>query len=258
MESVYGDRNHDPKSERRGKLEEIIKDTIARQGTLIIPTFSVERTQVILYEINELVESKLIPIIPVYVDSPLATKVTNVDKASTYLFNDNAQTEIKNGDDIFSFPRLSFTVTADESRTIDHAKSPKIIIAGSGMSIGGRVIHHEEIYLSDPRNTILLVGYQTMGSVGRHLLDGAKAVTIHQNEIKVNAKIESILGYSSHKDSDHLAEFAAGIEEKGHKAKKVFVVMGEPKASLFLVQKIRDNFGIDAMYPERLRRYELN
>jgi metallo-beta-lactamase family protein len=254
MESVYGDRNHDTKDERRGKLESIIKDTISKNGTLVIPAFSLERTQVILYEINELVESKSIPVIPVYVDSPLATKVTDIYRASTRLFNEKTQEQIRGGDDVFNFPRLSFTVSADESRAIDHAKSPKIIIAGSGMSVGGRVIHHEEMYLNDPKNTILLVGYQTLGSIGRHLLDGAKKVNIHGNEIAVNATIESILGYSSHKDSDHLLEFISTTESS---VKKVFVAMGEPKASLFLVQKIRDNLDIDAIYPERLKKYEL-
>lgn len=255
MESVYGDRNHEPKDERRNKLQNVILDTISRQGTLIIPAFSLERTQVILYEINKLVESKMIPVIPVYVDSPLATKVTEIYKASTRLFNEHAQKEIREGDDIFNFPKLSFTVNAQESKAIDHSKSPKIIIAGSGMSVGGRVIHHEEMYLSDPKNTVLLVGYQTLGSIGRYLMDGAKKVKIHQNEVKVNAKIESILGYSSHKDSDHLLEFISTAEKT---AKKVFVVMGEPKASLFLVQKIRDNLGLNALYPERVKKYRLD
>ncbi len=258
MESVYGDRNHEPKDERILKLESIVLDTIKRQGTLIIPAFSLERTQVILYEINKLVEAKRIPIVPVFVDSPLATKVTDIYKASTELFNERAREEIRNGDDIFSFPKLSFTVNPDESRAIDHTKGPKIIIAGSGMSVGGRVIHHEEIYLGDPKNTVLLVGYQTLGSVGRYLMDGSKKVNIHGVEIPVRAKIETILGYSSHKDSDRLVDFVSTVNEKRNgKVKEIFVVMGEPKASLFLVQKIRDNLGIEAMYPERLKRYEL-
>lgn len=255
MESVYGDRNHEPKELRRLKLEKVIKDNASRQGTLVIPAFSMERTQVILYEINKLVESKAIPSIPVYVDSPLATKITAVYKNSTYLFNQNTQDEIKHGDDIFSFPKLSFTASQEASREIDHAKNPKIIIAGSGMSVGGRVTHHEEMYLPDPKNTILLVGYQTPGSVGRHLIDGAKKVTIHSSEIKVKARIESILGYSSHKDSDNLVEFAATAKDT---AKRIFVTMGEPRASLFLAQKIRDDLGLDAIYPERLQRYLLN
>jgi len=254
MESVYGDRNHEPKDERRKKLELIIKETIAKGGTVVIPAFSLERTQVILYEINKLVESKSIPIVPVYVDSPLATKVTDIYKDSTHLFNERAQGEIKGGDDIFNFPKLSFTVSTQASHEIDHKRSAKIIIAGSGMSVGGRVVHHEELYLPDSKNTILLVGYQTLGSIGRHLLDGEKKVNIHGNEIEVKARIESILGYSSHKDSDHLMEF---IETAQATVKKAFIVMGEPKASLFFVQKVKDNLGIDAMYPERLKRYEL-
>lgn len=258
MESVYGDRNHDPKAERREKLEVIIKEVVVKQGTLVIPAFSLERTQVILYEINELVESKAIPSIPVFMDSPLGTKVTDIYKSSKYLFNDGIQKEMREGDDIFNFPKLSFTENTQQSHAIDHVKSPKIIIAGSGMSVGGRVIHHEEVYLSDSKNTILLVGYQTVGSIGRQLLDGNKKVKIHGTEIKVNAKIESILGYSSHKDSDSLVEFAATTQEKGHKVKMIFAAMGEPKASLFLVQKIRDNLGINAIYPERLKKYKLD
>ncbi len=255
MESVYGDRNHEPKEMREEKLKEIIKYTIDKGGTLVIPAFSLERTQVILYEINKLVEEKQIPKVPVFMDSPLASKVTDIYKNSIELFNENVQKEIKNGDDIFDFPGLQFTESSQDSKTIDHTKPPKIIIAGSGMSVGGRVIHHEEVYLSDPKNTILLVGYQTLGSIGRHLLDGEKEISIHGQKIKVRAKIESILGYSSHKDSDHLLEFISSTQST---AKKVFVVMGEPKSSLFLAQKIRDNLGIDAMYPERLVKYKID
>jgi metallo-beta-lactamase family protein len=140
MESVYGDRNHEPKDERIRKLESVIKETFSRGGTVVIPAFSLERTQVILYEINKLIESKSIPNIPVYVDSPLATKITDIYKSSTHLFNTKAQEEIRNGDDIFDFPKLSFTVSGEASRSIDHIKTPKIIIAGSGMSVGGRVV----------------------------------------------------------------------------------------------------------------------
>ncbi len=254
MESVYGDRNHESKDERRGKLEGVIKDTIARAGTLVIPTFSIERTQVILYEINNLVENKMIPSVPVYLDSPLATRVTQVYKESTELFNEKARKEIQEGDDLFNFSRLLITVSGEESKEIDYAKSPKIIIAGSGMSIGGRVIHHEEKYLPDARNTVLLVGYQSVGSIGRALIEGAKKVNIHGVDIPVNAKIEKILGYSSHKDSDNLVEFISTAQAT---AKKVFVVMGELKAATFLAQRIRDEVGLEAIHPERGKVYEL-
>ncbi len=248
MESVYGDRNHEPKELRVEKLIKIIKDTHSKGGTLIIPAFSLERTQVILYEINKLVESHMIPSTPVFVDSPLATKVTDVYQNSTHLFNEKAQEEIRKGDDLFNFPRLLYTESREASQDIDHTKGPKIIIAGSGMSVGGRVRHHEEIYLPDPRNTVLLVGYQTLGSVGRYLLDGAKKVNIGGNEVQVKAKIESIMGYSSHKDSDNLVEFIGTAQDT---LKKVFVVMGEPKASTFLAQRINDEVGVEAVCPER-------
>jgi len=254
MESVYGDRNHEPKNERREKLQKVIEETITKNGTLIIPAFSIERTQVILYEINKLVESKMIPSVPVYVDSPLAIKVTDVYKESENLFNEKAQVEIKAGDDVFNFPKLFFTDSASSSREIDHAKSPKIIIAGSGMSVGGRVIHHEEKYLPDARNTVLLVGYQTLGSIGRRLMDGAKKISIHGNEVQVKARIDSILGYSSHKDSDHLVEFVSTAQES---LKQVFVLMGEPKASTFLAQRINNEVGVKATYPDRGVPYEL-
>ncbi len=255
MESVYGNRNHEPKEERIEKLKNVIKSTVERSGSVIIPSFSMERTQVIIYELNKLVESKVIPSIPVYIDSPLASRITEVYKASTNLFNRNIKEEIEKGDDVFDFPRLLFTTSGEMSREIDHSKSSKIIIAGSGMSVGGRVIHHEEVYLEDPKSTILLVGYQTLGTLGRHLIDGEKTVTINNNKIKVKAKIESILGYSSHKDSDNLVDFVSKAEGT---LEKVFVVMGEPKASTFLAQRIRDEIGLDAVVPEREIEYELD
>ncbi len=254
MESVYGDRNHEPKELREKKLEEVIRNTISRGGTLVIPAFSLERTQVILYELNKLVESKRISSIPIFIDSPLAIRVTAVYQAHTDLFNEKAQKEIREGDDIFDFPHLTYTESREASQGIDHVRSPKIIIAGSGMSVGGRVRHHEAIYLPDPKSTVLLVGYQTPGTIGRQLLEGAKKVTIGNNEIEVKAKVESIMGYSSHKDSDHLVEFVATAQAT---AKKVFVVMGELKASTFLAQKIHNEVGVKAVCPERGVAYEL-
>ena len=254
MESVYGDRNHEPKDERRGKLEQVVLDTIKQNGTLLMPTFSLERTQVLLYELNKLVGEKRIPSVPIYVDSPLAIKVTEVYKNNTNLFNDGAQAYIHQHGDLFHFPHLSFTLTAEDSKEIDHTHAPKIILAGSGMSAGGRVVHHESIYLPEAKNTVLLVGYQSLGTLGRALEDGAKQVTIGGNKVPVHARIETILGYSSHKDSDHLVEFASTA---GESLKRVFVVMGEPKASLFLAQKIRDNVGVDALYPAAKKQYFL-
>ena len=250
MESVYGDRNHEPKEERHKKLQQVIEDTIKYRRTLIIPAFSLERTQMIIYEMNELFENGAIKTkVPVFLDSPLAIKITGVYEKYTEDFNDKARADIKSGDDIFNFPGLKFIVQSGESQMIEKIPNPKIIMAGSGMSVGGRVMIHEKKYVDNPDAEILFVGYQAAGSLGRQLQDGAKKVTIYGEEKDVKAKIDSIAGYSSHKDSDHLVEFVEKAAEGG-KLKQVFAVMGEPKSSMFLVQKLRDNLGVDAIYPE--------
>jgi metallo-beta-lactamase family protein len=250
MESVYGDRNHEPKEARTNKLRQVIEDTIKNKRTLIIPAFSLERSQMLIYEMNEIFEGgEIKQQIPVFLDSPLAIKITSVYKKYSEDFNDKVFADIKSGDDIFNFPRLKFIVQGGESQMIEKVPNPKIIIAGSGMSVGGRVILHEKHYVSNPNAEILFVGYQAVGTLGRELQSGVKTVEIFGEKKEVRAKIESISGYSSHKDSDHLLEFVEKAAEGG-KLKKVFCVMGEPKSSLFLVQKLRDNLGVDAVYPE--------
>jgi metallo-beta-lactamase family protein len=257
MESVYGDRNHAPKDERKKKLKQVIEDTIKYKRTLIIPAFSLERTQMMIYEMNEMFESHEIKEqIPVFIDSPLATKITQVYKSYPEDFNDKVRQDIQNGDDIFSFPRLKFTVQTQESMAIDNMPNPKIIMAGSGMSSGGRIVAHEKHYVSNPNAMILFVGYQSAGTLGRKLQDGAKTIKIYGEEKEVHAKIDSIPGYSSHKDSDGLTDFIAKAAES-KKLERVFVVMGEPKSSLFLVQKIRDNLGVNAYHPEYKETVEI-
>lgn len=150
-------------------------------------------------------------------------------------------------DKIFHFPQLHETLGTEESKAIFKANPKKIIIAGSGMSTGGRIIHHEKNYLSDPNSTLLLVGYQQVGSLGRMLQEGAKEVKIMGEEIPVRAKIVNIHGYSAHKDSDHLLQF---VDDTKDTLQKVFVAMGEPKSAMFLVQRLRDYLGINAKYPE--------
>lgn len=247
MESVYGDRNHEPKSEREAKLKRVINDTIKRGGTIVIPAFSMERTQVILYELNNLIEAKEIPQIPVFLDSPLAIKVTAVYKSYTQDFNKAVRQEEAEGDNIFQFPGLKFVRTVQESHDIVRHAGSKIIIAGSGMSTGGRVIHHEREFLGDPQSTILLVGYQVAGSLGREIQDGVKSVKIEGQIVNVKAYIETIFGYSSHKDSDHLIEFVGNTAKT---LNTVWVAMGEPKSSLFLTQRLRDYLGVNAVYPK--------
>jgi metallo-beta-lactamase family protein len=248
MESVYGDRSHEQVEERSELLKGYIEDTLAKQGTLIIPAFSLERTQAMLFEINNLVESGTIPPIKTFLDSPLAIKVTGIYRNSIEYLKPAVQEQIKAGDDIFAFAGLSFTETVKESSQIARTKGPKIIIAGSGMSHGGRIRSHERQFLSDPNTTLLLVGYQTTGSIGRLLQDGAKKVWIDNQIVKVKAKIATIRGYSAHADRDQLVDFV--YESGGEKAKQIFVTMGEERSSLFLTQRLRDYLGAKAVAPE--------
>lgn len=254
MESVYGDRNHPPREEQKGLLKHIIEETIGNGGALMIPAFSIERTQVLLSELNELVENKKIPPVPIFLDSPLAIKATAIyDKYEKY-FNKETTDIIKSGDDIFNFPGLKSTLRTEESKAINAVPNPKVIIAGSGMSVGGRIVHHEMRYLPDPKSTLLVTGYQSPGTLGRTLRDGAKEVTILGERVPVRARVVEISGYSGHKDSDALVEF---VSHDKARAKKIFVVMGELKSATFLAQKIRDNLSLEAIVPKKGDRAEL-
>lgn len=247
MESVYGDRNHESHAERRNKLEDVIEDTVLSGGALVVPCFSLEKTQVILHEINTLVEEGRVPSVPVFLDSPLAIKVTEIYRHFQKNFNKEVREEIKGGDDVFNFKNLRLIQSSEESKHLLDVPNPKIIIAGSGMSNGGRVVHHEINYLPDPKSTILLIGYQSHGTLGRRIQEKPKSVKIFGQDVSVRAKIVQIDGYSSHKDSDNLLQFVADTRDT---VKKVFPVMGEPKSSIFLAQKIQDNLGVEAYHPE--------
>ncbi len=254
VDSVYGDRNHEDKNMRDEKFRRIVRETIEKKGALVIPAFSIERTQVILYELNNLVEENRIPSVPVFLDSPLGNKVTDIYKTHSGDFNSGVKKEISSGDNIFNFPKLSIIHGRDESENIVKTPNPKIIIAGSGMSSGGRVVGHEMNFLPDPDSTILLMGYQAIGTLGREIQNKPREIEINGSLIPVRARIEMISGYSSHKDSDGIVSMVSDTAEK---VKKVFVVMGEPKSSVFLVQRLRDELEVDAIYPERGIIYKL-
>lgn len=243
VESVYGDRRHEDRARRKQILEDVVEETIQGGGTLLVPAFSLERTQELLYEIQNLMESNRIPLVPVFLDSPLAIKITGLYKK----YQDYLRPEAR-GRELFQFPQLHFTAETSQSRNINlrFRNIPKVIMAGAGMSNGGRIIHHEKEYLSDPKSTLLLASYQAPGTLGRRLADGAKEVEILGEQVPVRARIVSINGYSGHRDMEGLLEFVA---QSADSLKRVFVVMGEPKASLFLVQRIKDYLGIRAYAP---------
>lgn len=205
-ESVYGDRNHEDIQNREELLKSTIKRTIAKKGTLMIPAFSVERTQELMYIFNNMIENKEIPLIPVFLDSPLGIAITKVYKKYEKDFNENVKEIITSGDDIFSFAGLTICKTTEDSKAINTVKGPKIIIAGAGMSNGGRIVHHEARYLPYHNNILLLVGYQAAGTLGRKIQNGLKEIKINGNKIPVNAEIIQISGFSAHKDSNDIQE----------------------------------------------------
>ncbi len=249
IESVYGDRNHEDRDERVLKLKSAIMETIAKRGILMIPSFALERTQNLLYILNDLVESGEIPKIPVFLDSPLAINITNIFKNNIDFMNSEVRKRIKTDPDVFDFPGFVETYSIDDSKAIMRENNPKIIISSAGMSHAGRIVHHEKQYLGDKRNMLLFVGYQAVGTLGRIIQDGAKHIKLLGKEIDIKATVRTISGYSAHKDSDHLLEFISDSADK--KLKHVFVAMGETKSALFLVQRIRDYLGVKATAPSQ-------
>lgn len=247
IESAYGDRLHEGEGERKDTLEDVIEETVAAGGVLMIPSFATERTQELLYELNELVEHDRIPKIPVFIDSPLAIKITEIYKRYSSFYDEEALRLLKSGDEIFNFPGLKFTPTIDDSKRINSVPPPKIILAGSGMSHGGRIVYHEKLYLPDPKNTLLIIGYQIKGSLGRRLLEGEKKVRIHGEEVEVRARITQISGYSAHADQKGLFNW---VEPMRLSIKKLFVVQGEESASQTFAQIVKDQLAIDAVVPK--------
>lgn len=249
IESVYGDRNHEDRELRVEKLKSAVLETIEKKGILMIPTFALERTQNLLYIFNELVESGEIPQVPIFLDSPLAINITRVFKQNLDLMNDDVKKKLETDPDVFDFPGLTETYSIDDSKAIMRQHNPKIIISSAGMSHAGRIVHHEKQYLGDPNNMLIFVGYQAVGTLGRIIQDGAQHVKLLGKQIDIRAKVQTISGYSAHKDSEHLIEFISASAEKN--LKHVFVAMGETKSSLFLVQRIRDYLDVKATAPDQ-------
>ena len=254
MESVYGDRVN-PQEGRVEILQKALQEAIVRGGPILIPAFSIERTQLMLYEISNLMEAGAIPKIPVFLDSPLAIKVTDVyAKWSGECFKPEVGDELKRERDIFRFPFLTQTPSREDSEAIADAPNPKIIIAGAGMSHGGRIARWEEKYLPDPSTTLMIVGYQAPGSPGRLLQDGATSIRVNKRMVPVRAKVSAFTGWSAHADREGLLAFA---EQSLPRVKTIFTALGEPSASRFLAQRIHDYLGVRAIVPTEGQKWEI-
>ena len=266
MESTYGNRLHMRNNEKAEIFLDIVSETIDRGGTVVIPSFAVGRTQEILYELNCIKEKtddeaflkkyeKLMRV-PVYVDSPLAISATEVFKENMNLFDDETQMLIKRGDNPLEFDGLKFTRTAEESKELNMMNQSAIIISASGMCDVGRIKHHLKHNIWNPINTILFVGYQAPGTLGRRIVDGQENIKIFGEDIAVKAQIEYIEGYSGHADQKQLLNFVKAFQKK---PKHIFLVHGEEESEIELKQKILEEIEeIDVTIPEYGEEYELN
>ena len=266
MESTYGNRLHIRNDEKAKLFLDIVSETLDKGGNVVIPSFAVGRTQEILYELNKLKEEnneneefkskyKKLMQAPVFVDSPLAISATEVFRQNMDLFDEEVQKDIESGDNPLDFPGLKFTKTADESKALNEMDMASIIISASGMCDVGRIKHHLKHNLWDPKNTILFVGYQAPGTLGRSIVDGAKKVKIFGEEIAVNARIEYIEGYSGHADQEWLLNFVYSFINK---PKHIFLVHGEFEGQTVLKEKINENTEIPVTIPELGDVYSLD
>ncbi len=254
VESVYGDRVHENLEGSRVVIEDMIEDVAKSKGVLMIPAFAMERTQQILFEISQLTKEGRVPQIPVFIDSPLAIRLTEVYKKYRSYFSKKIIGSVKPNMALLDFPGLKKTLTTEESKSINNFPSPKVIIAGSGMMHAGRIQHHLKRYLPDPNSLLFIVGYQAEGSLGRRIFDGAKKVKIHGEMVPVRCRIRAIGGYSAHADQPQLLQW---LKLQRGVLKKVFVVQGEESASTALVSKIRDELAIEAEIPVLKKKYNL-
>ena len=265
MESTYGNRLHMRNDDKAEMFLNIVSETLDRGGNVIIPSFAVGRTQEILYELNKLKEVKndeaflkkyeTLMKAPVYVDSPLAISATEIFQNNMDLFEEEVKEEIKKGDNPLEFPGLQFGRTADESKALNEDPKPSIIISASGMCEVGRIKHHLKHNIWNPNNTILFVGYQAEGTLGKKIVSGEKKVKIFGEEISVNAQIEYIEGYSGHADQEWLLNFVYSFITK---PKHIFLVHGELEGQKVLKSKLEESVDIPVTIPDYGESYDLD
>lgn len=245
LESTYGDRTHRSFEESKAELLEAIQYSTSKGQKVMIPAFAVERTQEILYILGEFHRAGKLPDIPIYLDSPLAIKATQIFRKSKKYYDAEARAIVEQGFDPFDLPMLKFTETTEESIAINETDGPAIVIAGSGMCTAGRIKHHLKHNLWREGASLVIVGFQAQGTTGRRIVEGAPRVRLFGENVAVRAKVFTIGGFSAHADQADLLEWVSHFESRP----RVFVVHGEPRAADALAQKIRNHFELDVHVP---------
>ncbi len=246
IESTYGDRVHQGHKDTKKMIGKVINSTKKAGGNIIVPSFALERSQEVLYYINELLLEDVIPHLMVFLDSPMASKITDVFRKHSELFDDEAAEFIEQNESPFNFPGLKMTGTADESKAINHIKGTIVVIAGSGMCTGGRVKHHLVNNITRPESTIMFVGYQAIGTLGRRIVNGEKQVRILGRKYPVKARVVRIHGFSAHADKEELLRWLKGLKNP---PKGVFVVHGESESANKFGDYVREKTGWQVTVP---------
>lgn len=248
MESTYGNRSHEEFDNKEEILAEVVNSTIKRGGHIVIPAFAVGRTQILLYHLHNLQKEGKIPDIPIIIDSPLAISATDIFKQNPQDYDAEAYNMVyKEHDNPLSMPNLTFTRTAEESKALNNIDYPVIIISASGMADAGRIKHHLKHNLWRPESSVLFVGYQAEGSLGRRLLEGAKRVRIFGEEISVKARVYNLEGFSAHADREQLVNWVSGFKKK---PANIFLVHGEAAATSALAATLKEQLGLPSYVPK--------
>jgi metallo-beta-lactamase family protein len=238
IETTYGDRNHEGIQKSEEQFKQIITDTLLSQGNILIPSFAIERTQEILCILKGMYDKKELPPCKIFLDSPMAIRATRLYDSYHDELSKCCNDYLKRDGSIFEFPYVHYTLTPDESKKINE-ENGCIIIAGSGMCTGGRILHHFKNRIWNPKNAVLFVGYQAGGTLGRKIVEGAEWIKIYHEEIKVNARIHSISGFSAHADQSELLAWIEGFD----KLDKIFLIHGEKEAQLIFQKLVREKTG---------------
>lgn len=257
MESTYGNRSHPEYAESEDELERIVNETYKRGGSLIIPAFAVGRTQQLVYALHKLYKKRDIPNMPIYVDSPLATRVTDIFRLHPEIYDSEIRSFVMNVDraDPFGFETMRYTQTVQDSKELNFLKQPAVIISASGMMEGGRILHHLRSRISDPLNTILITGWQAPYTLGRRIVDREETIKIFGEEFQVKAKVEVMTGFSGHADREELLAWAGHMKNK---PQHTFIVHGEVEASQALADALKAQHGFqNIQIPDPHQSFEI-
>ena len=254
IESTYGDRNHRPMKESVAEFKKAVRDTLLNRGNVIIPSFAIERTQDILCILKEMYLNKELPYCKIFLDSPMAIRATNIFTRYVEELSPKCQEFFRKDGDVFSIPNLHFTIDVEDSKRINEVERGAIIIAGSGMCTGGRILHHFKHQIWNKRNTVIFVGYQAEGTIGRKIVEGAKWIKLYHEKVRVKARIYTINGFSAHADQSELLSWMGGFKRLGD----IYLVHGESDKEEALKKVVKKRLEKKATIVEQGKPYRLD